>query len=196
MLALGRLTPGCPLIRGIAWNDHAAFLPGQAIFPRLFKHIADVPGQIRLPDFGATPRRRGHAGSERVPGGISGAETISVGNAAGGFAGRPGDFATVINTPVCRAIASVACTVAIVHTVTCNINGNMAMARTGVSGRVEKHRASLRAAGLRPIQIWVPDIRSRSFASKAHRQSSAVAESRQAQEDQEFINVISDRDQT
>jgi hypothetical protein len=70
------------------------------------------------------------------------------------------------------------------------------MARSGVSDRVEKHRASLRAAGLRPIQIWVPDIRSRSFASKAHRQSSAVAESRQAQEDQEFIDVISDRDGT
>jgi hypothetical protein len=70
----------------------------------------------------------------------------------------------------------------------------MAMARPGVSDRVEKHRAALRAAGLRPIQIWVPDVRSRSFAAKAHQQSSAVAKSRHAREDQEFIDVISDRD--
>jgi hypothetical protein len=68
------------------------------------------------------------------------------------------------------------------------------MARTGVSDRVEKHRAALRAAGLRPIQIWVPDVRSRSFASKAHRQSLAVAKSRHARADQEFIDAISDVD--
>ena len=70
------------------------------------------------------------------------------------------------------------------------------MARSGVSDRVEKYRAALRAAGLRPIQIWVPDVRSRSFASKAHRQSLAVAKSRHAQEDQEFIDTISDPDAT
>jgi hypothetical protein len=72
----------------------------------------------------------------------------------------------------------------------------MAMARSGVSDRVEKHRAALRAAGLRPIQIWVPDVRSRSFALKAHKQSSAVAMSGNAREDQEFIDAISDRDAT
>jgi mRNA-degrading endonuclease RelE of RelBE toxin-antitoxin system len=33
------------------------------------------------------------------------------------------------------------------------------MARPSVSDRVGKHRAALRAAGLRPIQIWVPDVR-------------------------------------
>jgi hypothetical protein len=72
----------------------------------------------------------------------------------------------------------------------------MTMAETRISDRVAKHRAALRAAGLRPIQIWVPDVRSRSFASKAHRQSLAVAESRYEQEDQEFIDEISDRDAT
>ena len=70
------------------------------------------------------------------------------------------------------------------------------MARPSISDRVEKHRAALRAAGLRPIQIWVPDVRSRSFASKAHQQSSAVAKSHHAQEDQEFIDAISDRGTT
>lgn len=65
-------------------------------------------------------------------------------------------------------------------------------ARARVSDRVQKHRAALRAAGLRPIQIWVPDVRSRSFAAKAHRQSLAVAKSRSAREDQVFIDAISD----
>jgi len=68
------------------------------------------------------------------------------------------------------------------------------MAGAGVSSRVQKHRAALRAAGLRPIQIWVPDVRSRAFAAKAHRQSLAVAKSRHAQDDQAFIDAISDWD--
>jgi hypothetical protein len=62
-----------------------------------------------------------------------------------------------------------------------------------VSERVQKYRATLRSAGLRPIQIWVPDVRSRSFAAKAHRQSLAVARSRHAEDDQAFIDAISER---
>ncbi|MGZ5028382.1 MAG: antitoxin MazE-like protein, partial [Methylobacter sp.] len=31
--------------------------------------------------------------------------------------------------------------------------------RTNVATRVQKHRAGLRASGLRPVQIWVPDTR-------------------------------------
>jgi len=65
------------------------------------------------------------------------------------------------------------------------------MGRSKVSERVQKYRAGLRAAGLRPIQIWVPDVRSRAFASKAHRQSLAVANSTQAAEDQAFVDAIS-----
>jgi hypothetical protein len=58
--------------------------------------------------------------------------------------------------------------------------------------KVREHRARLRAQGLRPIQIWVPDIRSPSFRSEAHRQSLAVASSDRASEDQAFIDEISD----
>jgi hypothetical protein len=36
---------------------------------------------------------------------------------------------------------------------------------------VAKHRAALRAAGLRPLQIWVPDTRARGFAEECRRQS-------------------------
>ena len=36
--------------------------------------------------------------------------------------------------------------------------------------KVREHRERLRAQGLRPIQIWVPDVRARAFRSEAHRQ--------------------------
>lgn len=59
--------------------------------------------------------------------------------------------------------------------------------------RVQNHRKRLRAQGLRPIQIWVPDVRAPAFRSEAHRQSLAVARSGQAGEDQAFIDAVSDR---
>jgi hypothetical protein len=46
---------------------------------------------------------------------------------------------------------------------------------------------------MRPIQIWVPDTRSLAFKRAAHRQSLAVANSRLAREDQNFIDSVSDR---
>ncbi len=58
--------------------------------------------------------------------------------------------------------------------------------------KVRKHRARLRQQGLRPIQIWVPDVRSPAFASQARRQSLAVAKSRHADADQRFIDAISE----
>ena len=57
--------------------------------------------------------------------------------------------------------------------------------------KVRAHRARLRRAGLRPVQIWVPDVRSKSFAQAAHRQSLAVARSPHATSDQEFVDAIS-----
>jgi hypothetical protein len=59
-------------------------------------------------------------------------------------------------------------------------------------GRVREHRERLRSQGLRPIQIWVPDVRAPSFRSEAHRQSLAVAESAHADDDQTFIDAVSD----
>ena len=49
------------------------------------------------------------------------------------------------------------------------------MATNDVNTRVKKHRAALRAAGLRPIQIWVPDTRQPGFAEEARRQCAIVA---------------------
>jgi len=56
--------------------------------------------------------------------------------------------------------------------------------------KVREHRARLRAQGLRPIQIWVPDVRASSFAAEAHRQSLAVASSDHARDDQVFIDAV------
>lgn len=58
--------------------------------------------------------------------------------------------------------------------------------------RVREHRERLRSQGLRPIQIWVPDVRAPAFKSEAHRQSLAVAVSTHAREDQAFIDAVSD----
>jgi len=58
--------------------------------------------------------------------------------------------------------------------------------------KVRAHRARLRRQGLRPIQIWVPDVRAPAFKAQAHRQSLAVANSPHAREDQDFIDAISD----
>ena len=57
--------------------------------------------------------------------------------------------------------------------------------------KVREHRERLRAQGLRPIQIWVPDVRAASFRSQAHRQSLAVAASSHARDDQAFIDAVS-----
>jgi len=58
--------------------------------------------------------------------------------------------------------------------------------------KVQEHRNRLRAQGLRPIQIWVPDVRAASFRSEAHLQSLAVAAGTHAIEDQTFIDAVSD----
>lgn len=57
--------------------------------------------------------------------------------------------------------------------------------------KVRAHRAKLRAQGLRPIQIWVPDVHSAEFAAEARRQSLAVAQSPMAEEDQAFVDSVS-----
>lgn len=58
--------------------------------------------------------------------------------------------------------------------------------------KVRAYRMRLRNQGLRPIQIWVPDVRSPAFAAEAHRQSAAVAASPHARDDQDFVDAISE----
>jgi hypothetical protein len=47
---------------------------------------------------------------------------------------------------------------------------------THVNERVQKHRDALRMAGLRPVQIWVPDTRRHDFAEECKRQCRLAAQ--------------------
>lgn len=49
----------------------------------------------------------------------------------------------------------------------------------------------MRAQGMRPIQMWVADVRAPGFAAEAHRQSAAVAAGDHATDDQAFIDAVS-----
>jgi hypothetical protein len=64
------------------------------------------------------------------------------------------------------------------------------MASTGETRR--EYRKRMRDQGFRPIEIWVPDVRSPAFRAEAHRQSLAVANSPSDMEDQAFIDAISE----
>ena len=50
------------------------------------------------------------------------------------------------------------------------------MGAAHVNARVQKHRDALRMAGLRPVQIWVPDTRHPDFADECRRQCLLVAQ--------------------
>jgi hypothetical protein len=58
--------------------------------------------------------------------------------------------------------------------------------------KVRAHRERLRRRGLRPIQIWVPDVRSPRFVREARRQSRLVAASPFEAQEQAFIDAISE----
>ena len=63
--------------------------------------------------------------------------------------------------------------------------------RSASRDKVRAHRVRLRKQGLRPVQIWVPDVRAKAFVRAAHRQSLAVARSPHARADQAFVDAIS-----
>jgi hypothetical protein len=65
--------------------------------------------------------------------------------------------------------------------------------RSTVSARVQKHRQALRAAGLRPIQIWVPDTRRRGFAAECRRQSLALRDDPHERETLKWLEEAADR---
>lgn len=56
------------------------------------------------------------------------------------------------------------------------------MARSTVNARVRKHRQALRRAGLRPVQIWVPDTRRSGFVQQCQRQSLLTARADRTEE--------------
>lgn len=65
--------------------------------------------------------------------------------------------------------------------------------RTNISVRVNKHRAALREAGLRPVQIWVPDTRRAGFAEECRRQSLLLQGDAHEHDTADWLETVGDR---
>ncbi len=65
--------------------------------------------------------------------------------------------------------------------------------RTSTSDRVQRHRAALRASGLRPVQIWVPDTRRPGFAEECRRQSLSLQGDAHERETADWLEAAGDR---
>jgi hypothetical protein len=63
-----------------------------------------------------------------------------------------------------------------------------------VSERVGRYRTNLREAGLRPVQIWVPDTRRPGFAEECRRQSRLLKADPHEQEVLDWIEQAADAD--
>lgn len=48
----------------------------------------------------------------------------------------------------------------------------------------------MRERGYRPVQVWVPDVRTAQFAAQAHRQAALVALADQTSDDLAFVEAI------
>ena len=66
------------------------------------------------------------------------------------------------------------------------------MQTQSVKHRVQSHRNRLRAAGLKPIQIWVPDPKAAGFAAECKRQSLIIQLNPEEMIDLEMLAEIAD----
>ena len=57
-----------------------------------------------------------------------------------------------------------------------------------------RSRTNLREAGLRPVQIWVPDTRKAGFAEECRRQSRLLQEDPQEREILDWLERVADTD--
>ncbi|MCP5407695.1 MAG: antitoxin MazE family protein [Chromatiaceae bacterium] len=60
------------------------------------------------------------------------------------------------------------------------------------SEKMQRYRNKLRAAGLRPVQVWVADTRAPGFAEECRRQSRLVSEHASEQDIMEFLENAQD----
>lgn len=60
--------------------------------------------------------------------------------------------------------------------------------------RVARHRAEMRARGLRLKHIWVPDVKSEAFKAQIRREVEAINSSPSAAEDLAFVESLFDWD--
>jgi Protein of unknown function (DUF3018) len=57
--------------------------------------------------------------------------------------------------------------------------------------RASEYRRRMRERGYRPVQVWVPDVRSARFTAEAHREALALAEADRHSDDMDFVEAIS-----
>lgn len=58
--------------------------------------------------------------------------------------------------------------------------------------RAGEYRRRMRERGYRPVQVWVPDVRSARFAVEAHREALALADADRNSDDMDFVEAISE----
>ncbi|WP_028318609.1 antitoxin MazE family protein [Desulfobulbus elongatus] len=63
---------------------------------------------------------------------------------------------------------------------------------SGTTERVRKHREKLRQAGLRPVQIWIPDTRRPGFAEECRRQSLVLLNDPHETEIMTWVEAVTD----
>jgi hypothetical protein len=68
------------------------------------------------------------------------------------------------------------------------------MASTSSASRVQRHRAQLKALGMRPLQLWVPDTRSAQFVAECRRQSALLVADPHERETLAWIEQAADTD--
>jgi hypothetical protein len=71
---------------------------------------------------------------------------------------------------------------------------HMPSTRSSITIRVRKHREQLRAAGLRPVQLWLPDTSSESFRRKCERESLSLTNDPLEAETLAWIADVADTD--
>lgn len=66
--------------------------------------------------------------------------------------------------------------------------------KTNIATRIQNFIDDLRATGLQPVQIWVPDTRRIGFADECRRQSMSLAGDVQDKNTLEWFGVVADAD--
>jgi len=60
--------------------------------------------------------------------------------------------------------------------------------------KMRQYRQKLKASGLRPVQLWVPDTRSRKIIAEARKQSIRVSSDSQEPRFMDFVESVMDHE--
>ena len=60
--------------------------------------------------------------------------------------------------------------------------------------KMKEYRSRLRALGLRPIQIWIPDVRSKKIIDEIRKQSLRVSTDSQDAHIMDFVESVMDQE--